>query len=302
MKAIRSFIHQCVYLTWLMAVQDPPVEIEPVPEVGTRFDPNVYRQYTKTGIKIAFVVWPALRLCKGGALLCKGVAEPEKTKEAWSRNSGKSDSTRPKTAPDTSQKKMEENEDYVVIERPRSQSEHSTAPAATSDTYNNPSKHLDQFRDQSLQQQPQQQQQQQYQHQQHQQYLPTKQQQLGHQQQLQQNQAQYRQGDAIYTSSLAPGQNSTTQMWNIQGPYPQASNAAQNSFGSPTTPSNSPRRTERNADQVVPSASALSLYNLHLRFPNVYSKEYVENTIGPEMYIACWQKICFGQNYGQTDC
>jgi len=84
MKGIRSFIHQCVYLTWLMAVQDPPVEIEPAAEAGARFDQNVYRHHTNTGSRIAFVVWPALRVCKDGPLLCKGVAEAEQPMDAIS--------------------------------------------------------------------------------------------------------------------------------------------------------------------------------------------------------------------------
>ena len=164
-------MHQCVYLTWLMAVQDPPVEIEPVPEAGTHFDQNVYRQYTKTGTKIAFVVWPALRLCKDGALLCKGVAEPEKQRDAWSHGSkgadrGKIDPSLPKAATDSPRNQMEPKD--TDTEHPRSQSERLSTPTAAGyrgdSTMNQPvaTYNIDQHRKPSVQrhqqlQQPQQQ-------------------------------------------------------------------------------------------------------------------------------------------------
>jgi hypothetical protein len=37
------------------------------------FDRQVYKEYTQMGTKVKFLVWPALFLHKGGALISKGV-------------------------------------------------------------------------------------------------------------------------------------------------------------------------------------------------------------------------------------
>ncbi|KAL3879315.1 hypothetical protein ACJMK2_031616 [Sinanodonta woodiana] len=71
----KKYIDACVELCWLMVIQDPPVVIETPASKDSAFDTNTYRAYTTTGSKIDFVVWPALRLHQGGALLTKGVAQ-----------------------------------------------------------------------------------------------------------------------------------------------------------------------------------------------------------------------------------
>jgi hypothetical protein len=40
------------------------------------FDRQVYKEYTQMGTKVKFLVWPALFLHKGGALISKGVLQP----------------------------------------------------------------------------------------------------------------------------------------------------------------------------------------------------------------------------------
>jgi len=45
------------------------------PEVHSTFDTKMFKSYTKTGPRLAFVVWPALMLHKGGPVVCKGVAQ-----------------------------------------------------------------------------------------------------------------------------------------------------------------------------------------------------------------------------------
>jgi len=277
-----------------MAVQDPPVEIEPVPEVGTRFDPNVYRQYTKTGIKIAFVVWPALRLCKDGALLCKGVAEPEKQRDAWARGSkgdgrGKADPTFSQTTSDTSRYQMEPRD--TGTERPMSQNERLSIP--TDAGYPGPTainqpvstNNIDQFRKQSVQEQKQQQPQQQLQRE-------------------QRHNTEYRQGMGIDVGSTGnpdpSKQYSPAQVMSPrQEPYSQSSNLTEH----PMYGHNQRPPVDTWGYTIVPTESALYSFQLHRTNPYRYPRESFEQHYGKEMYLACAFK--FGlvlEHHGQTEC
>ncbi|XP_060552374.1 optineurin-like [Ruditapes philippinarum] len=74
---VKPFMHKCVELCWLMAVQDPPLEFAQLKEQwgNKRFDTSIYKPYTQTGAFVDFVVWPPLYLHKDGQLLAKGVAQ-----------------------------------------------------------------------------------------------------------------------------------------------------------------------------------------------------------------------------------
>ncbi|XP_045203864.2 uncharacterized protein LOC123556873 [Mercenaria mercenaria] len=72
-EAVRKYISSCVEVTWLMVVQDPPLVLS-VPS-SSKFDNNTFKDYTKRGPYMEYVVWPALYLHEGGALLAKGVAQ-----------------------------------------------------------------------------------------------------------------------------------------------------------------------------------------------------------------------------------
>jgi hypothetical protein len=61
-----------------MVAQDPPVCLKPPEEKDSDFNRDDYREYTNSGKKIDYVVWPALLLHEGGPLLSKGVAQPKK--------------------------------------------------------------------------------------------------------------------------------------------------------------------------------------------------------------------------------
>ncbi|XP_060569841.1 uncharacterized protein LOC132728251 [Ruditapes philippinarum] len=74
-KKLRSYTTRCIELCWLMHVQTPPIVIDTCAKPGSNFDTSRYKQYTKAGKKIDFVVWPVLLLEEGGAILCKGVAQ-----------------------------------------------------------------------------------------------------------------------------------------------------------------------------------------------------------------------------------
>jgi hypothetical protein len=57
----------------LCAVQDPPLELDATFTNG--FNTNVFKDYTKSGEFVDFVVLPAMLHHKGGPLLSKGVAQ-----------------------------------------------------------------------------------------------------------------------------------------------------------------------------------------------------------------------------------
>ena len=56
-----------------MAVQDPPLVLNK--DTQDKFDTNRFKDYTKPGRFVEYVVWPALLLCESGPLLAKGVAQ-----------------------------------------------------------------------------------------------------------------------------------------------------------------------------------------------------------------------------------
>ena len=74
---LKAFAEKCVELTWWMSVQDPPIYMDDGKDV-TLHNPDIYRAYTKSGTEIDYIVWPALLLYEGGAVLMKGVAQYKK--------------------------------------------------------------------------------------------------------------------------------------------------------------------------------------------------------------------------------
>lgn len=75
-KATKDYLRESLELSWLMAIQDPPVYMDTnFSTTNEQFDSNVFKQYTKSGSSIDFIVWPALYLCENGSLLIKGVAQ-----------------------------------------------------------------------------------------------------------------------------------------------------------------------------------------------------------------------------------
>ncbi|KAL3879270.1 hypothetical protein ACJMK2_031572 [Sinanodonta woodiana] len=71
----EKYIIQCVKMCWLMQVQTPPVCLDLAAKPGDKFDNEIYKEYTKKGKKIDFIVWPPLRRMAGGDLIEKGVAQ-----------------------------------------------------------------------------------------------------------------------------------------------------------------------------------------------------------------------------------
>ncbi|XP_060596417.1 putative leucine-rich repeat-containing protein DDB_G0290503 isoform X2 [Ruditapes philippinarum] len=76
-EGLKPFILECIFISWMMIVQSPPMTLHTC-EPGSRFDKNFYREYMTSGHLVSYMVWPALLLDEGGALVCKGVAEGTK--------------------------------------------------------------------------------------------------------------------------------------------------------------------------------------------------------------------------------
>ena len=74
---MRKYTVRCIHFCWYAAIQDPPlyIQFEEDSCEATVFDGARYKDYTKRGQYVAFVVWPALYLFQNGALLAKGVAQ-----------------------------------------------------------------------------------------------------------------------------------------------------------------------------------------------------------------------------------
>ncbi|KAK3607090.1 hypothetical protein CHS0354_026298 [Potamilus streckersoni] len=69
----RIYIDECVRISWLMCIKDPPMYI--FCEKEDVFDKNRFVEYTKKGTAVSYVVWPVLYLHYNGPLMRKGVAQ-----------------------------------------------------------------------------------------------------------------------------------------------------------------------------------------------------------------------------------
>ena len=71
---IQDYVNKCIEVCWLMAVQDPPMVITTNVALS-KFVHDKYTHYSRRGLFIDFLVWPAVHQCEGGELLRKGVAQ-----------------------------------------------------------------------------------------------------------------------------------------------------------------------------------------------------------------------------------
>lgn len=74
--AIPVFTVKCLELCWLMNMHNPPVALGLPPAKDSPFDGTFYKEYTRTGTTVDFVVWLPLLLHENGPLLQKGVLQP----------------------------------------------------------------------------------------------------------------------------------------------------------------------------------------------------------------------------------
>lgn len=73
---IPVFTVKCLELCWLMNMHNPPVALGLPPTKDSPFDGTFYKEYTRTGTTVDFVVWLPLLLHECGPLLQKGVLQP----------------------------------------------------------------------------------------------------------------------------------------------------------------------------------------------------------------------------------
>lgn len=76
-EAVPQYTIKCLELCWLMNMHNPPVALGLPPAEDSLFDGNAYKEYTRTGTTVDFVVWLPLLLHESGPLLQKGVLQPK---------------------------------------------------------------------------------------------------------------------------------------------------------------------------------------------------------------------------------
>lgn len=75
------YITKATELCWLMSIQDPPMELCFSGRNRKEFDCELFKAYTQTGKRVAFIVWPAVLLSENGSTLMKGVAQGKTRKK-----------------------------------------------------------------------------------------------------------------------------------------------------------------------------------------------------------------------------
>lgn len=78
-EAVPQYTIKCLELCWLMNMHNPPVALGLPTAKDSPFDGNAYKEYTRTGTTVDFVVWLPLLLHKNGPLLQKGVLQPNQS-------------------------------------------------------------------------------------------------------------------------------------------------------------------------------------------------------------------------------
>ncbi|KAK3580467.1 hypothetical protein CHS0354_035511 [Potamilus streckersoni] len=86
-ESLYKYIDRCIRLCWLMSIKRPEMHIDfgdnPRYEgecnggnkVPSLFDMTKFRSYTRIGMYVDYIVWPALYLYKDGPIIRKGVAQ-----------------------------------------------------------------------------------------------------------------------------------------------------------------------------------------------------------------------------------
>ena len=72
---LQDYIHRCTEVSWLMAIQDPPMAITTDIPRTLIFNKSYFKEYTKSGKFVDYVVWPAILIQDGGALMAKGIVQ-----------------------------------------------------------------------------------------------------------------------------------------------------------------------------------------------------------------------------------
>ena len=133
---LPEYVNKCVEVCWLMNTQRPPLILAEPLQVGQKIDTFQYKEFTKHGDTVSFVVWLPLLIEKDGAVLTKGVVQPvpkvvtkvpkSKPKGAWTSDKVKSRS-RQETQEEKTQRLLNDNDGTSYTKRHDSSGEHSYA-------------------------------------------------------------------------------------------------------------------------------------------------------------------------------
>ncbi|VDI34367.1 Hypothetical predicted protein [Mytilus galloprovincialis] len=72
---LEPYVRSCLEVCWYSAIQDPPLGFVFDTGVSWELDTNYFEMFTKTGIYVDFIVWPAMLLHNHGVVLQKGVVQ-----------------------------------------------------------------------------------------------------------------------------------------------------------------------------------------------------------------------------------
>ena len=133
---LPEYVNKCVEICWLMNTQSPPLVLAEPLHAGQTIDTFQYKEFTKHGDTVSFVVWLPLLIEKDGAVLSKGVVQPvpkivthvpkSKLKAAWTSDKVKSRS-RQETQEEQTQRLLNDNDGTSNMKRHDSSGEHSFA-------------------------------------------------------------------------------------------------------------------------------------------------------------------------------
>ncbi|KAK3577655.1 hypothetical protein CHS0354_018279 [Potamilus streckersoni] len=74
-----KYLASCIDFCWKMGVQEKPMHLDTLAEkedgLERIFVQDKFKAYTKSGKRVAYLVWPALFVHEGGAMLAKGIAQ-----------------------------------------------------------------------------------------------------------------------------------------------------------------------------------------------------------------------------------
>ncbi|XP_052279466.1 uncharacterized protein LOC127877546 isoform X2 [Dreissena polymorpha] len=79
--SVMKYVLSVTKVCWLMNISDPPLVIYAKCKPGALLDRNFFKEYLSAGDVVDFLVWPALRVCKDGSIVRKGIAEPKDTNQ-----------------------------------------------------------------------------------------------------------------------------------------------------------------------------------------------------------------------------
>ena len=72
---VMNYTNRCIELSWLFNILSPPLCFLWARQ-GQKITGHL-TVYSREGDVVGFNVWPALLLHKGGAVLCKGIVQPQ---------------------------------------------------------------------------------------------------------------------------------------------------------------------------------------------------------------------------------